>query len=80
MARRADRLAALAEETGALAMPGDVTDQDSVDQLVADVLAGGGIDALVNIAGGAFGVDSIAEGQFADWEKMYNVTSSARCG
>ncbi|HXF01484.1 MAG TPA: SDR family oxidoreductase [Arthrobacter sp.] len=73
VARRADRLAALAEETGALAMPGDVTDQDSVDQLVADVLAGGGIDALVNIAGGAFGVDSIAEGQLADWEKMYNV-------
>ena len=73
VARRADRLAALAEETGAVAMPGDVTDQASVDQLVADVLAGGGIDALVNIAGGAFGVDSIAEGKFADWEKMYNV-------
>ncbi|UNK47486.1 SDR family oxidoreductase [Arthrobacter sulfonylureivorans] len=73
VARRAGRLAALAEETGAVAMPGDVTDQASVDQLVADVLAGGGIDALVNIAGGAFGVDSIAEGKFADWEKMYNV-------
>ena len=73
VARRADRLAALAEETGAVAMPGDVTDQASVDQLVADVLAGGGIDALVNIAGGAFGVDSIAEGKLADWEKMYNV-------
>ncbi|MEV7647532.1 SDR family oxidoreductase [Arthrobacter sp. NPDC089319] len=73
VARRADRLAALAEETGAVAMPGDVTDQASVDQLVAGVLAGGGVDALVNIAGGAFGVDSIAEGKFADWEKMYNV-------
>ncbi|MGM0929021.1 MAG: SDR family oxidoreductase [Actinomycetota bacterium] len=73
VARRADRLAALAEETGAVPMPADVTDQASVDQLVADVLAGGGIDALVNIAGGAFGVDSIAEGKFADWEKMYNV-------
>jgi NADP-dependent 3-hydroxy acid dehydrogenase YdfG len=73
VARRADRLAVLAEETGAVAMPGDVTDQASVDKLAAEVLATGGIDALVNIAGGAFGVDSIADGKFADWEKMYEV-------
>ena len=77
MARRADRLAALAEETGAVAMLGDVTDQDSVDRLVANMLADGGIDALVDIAGGALGVDSIAEGKFADWEKMDDARSPA---
>jgi NADP-dependent 3-hydroxy acid dehydrogenase YdfG len=73
VARRAERLAALAQETGAVAMPADVTDQASVDRLAATVLSDGGIDALVNIAGGAFGVDTIGEGKPADWQKMYEV-------
>jgi NADP-dependent 3-hydroxy acid dehydrogenase YdfG len=73
VARRADRLEALAAETGARAIAADVTDQASVDNLVREVLAGGGIDALVNNAGGAFGVDSVLDGKFEDWDWMYQV-------
>ncbi|WP_043845704.1 SDR family oxidoreductase [Crystallibacter crystallopoietes] len=73
VARRADRLAELAAETGAVAMAADVTDAGAVERLVGEVLAGGGIDALVNIAGGAFGVDTMAAGKLADWQKMYDV-------
>lgn len=73
VARRVDRLRALAEETGAKVFAVDVTDQESVDRLAQEVLAEGGVDALVNVAGGAFGVDTIAEGKFEDWEHMYAV-------
>lgn len=73
VARRAHRLAGLARETGAVPITADVTDPEDVARVVDEVLAGGGVDALVNIAGGAFGVDSMLEGKFADWEKMYNV-------
>ncbi|NKX56168.1 SDR family oxidoreductase [Arthrobacter mobilis] len=73
VARRAHLLEDLARETGAVPFVADVTNQDDVDRLVAEVLAGGGVDALVNIAGGAFGVDTVAEGSLADWEKMYDV-------
>jgi NADP-dependent 3-hydroxy acid dehydrogenase YdfG len=73
VARREQLLKELAHETGAVPFVVDVTDSDAVSGLVDEVLAGGGIDALVNIAGGAFGVDSILDGKFADWEKMYDV-------
>ncbi|NMR31241.1 SDR family NAD(P)-dependent oxidoreductase [Crystallibacter degradans] len=73
VARRAERLEDLAAETGATAYAADITDAASVDRLVKNVLATGGIDALVNIAGGAFGTDSMLEGKLADWEHMYNV-------
>jgi NADP-dependent 3-hydroxy acid dehydrogenase YdfG len=73
VARREEKLADLAAETGATAAAADVTNPDDVARLVDEVLAAGGVNALVNIAGGAFGVDSIAEGKFADWEKMYDV-------
>ena len=73
VARRGDRLEALAEETGALAMTADVTDDESVAQLAEAVLSGGGVDALINNAGGAFGLDSVADGSVADWQRMYDV-------
>ncbi|GAB3527512.1 SDR family oxidoreductase [Arthrobacter monumenti] len=73
VARRQDRLAKLAEETGARAIAADVTDSADVGKLADEVLAGGGLDALINNAGGAFGVDTIADGKITDWEKMYNV-------
>lgn len=73
VARRADRLAALAEETGATAMVADVTSDDDVARLARDVVAGGPVHALVNNAGGALGADPVARGSIADWQAMFDV-------
>ncbi len=77
VARRADRLEKLARETGALAFAADITADDDVAALRAFVTdnfsAGGGLDTLVNIAGGARGVDSVANANIADWQWMYQV-------
>ncbi|MFC3299410.1 SDR family oxidoreductase [Arthrobacter agilis] len=72
-ARRADRLQALADETGAVPMTLDVTSQESVDAFAAEVSAAGPVHALVNNAGGAFGADPVADAVTKDWEWMYNV-------
>ncbi|OUM39543.1 SDR family oxidoreductase [Arthrobacter sedimenti] len=72
-ARRVDRLEALAEETGATAVALDVTDQASVDAFTAEVTAAGPVHALVNNAGGAFGVERVADAVTSDWEWMYDV-------
>lgn len=73
VARREDRLEALAAETGAQAIAADVTDSESVARMADEVLATGGVDAVINNAGGAWGVDSVAAGKLGDWEAMYNV-------
>lgn len=73
VARREDRLLELAAETGATPIVADVTSPPDVEALAERVLSDGGIDALVNNAGGAFGVDTVADGKFDDWEHMYNV-------
>ncbi len=73
VARRADRLANLAQETGAVAQPADITNDDDVAAILAAVEADGGIDTLINIAGGARGSDSVAEAKTDDWEWMYRV-------
>jgi NADP-dependent 3-hydroxy acid dehydrogenase YdfG len=73
VARRADRLAALAEETGCDVLVADLTDPGDVARLAAAVEAGGGATALVNNAGGAFGSDSIEDGDPADWARMFDV-------
>ena len=67
------RSQALAAETGAQALTADVTDSESVARMADEVLATGGVDAVINNAGGAWGVDSVATGKLADWEAMYNV-------
>ncbi|WP_152193053.1 SDR family oxidoreductase [Georgenia satyanarayanai] len=79
-ARRADRLAALAEETGAVAVAADLTDEDDVAALVASVRSGGPLHALVNNAGGARGADPVETGSVEDWRVMYemNVLSTLR--
>jgi NADP-dependent 3-hydroxy acid dehydrogenase YdfG len=69
-ARRVDRLNALADETGCRPLQLDVTDQASVDALVAAV---GDCRVLVNNAGGAFGLAPIASASEDDWRKMYDV-------
>jgi NADP-dependent 3-hydroxy acid dehydrogenase YdfG len=78
-ARRADRLKQLAAETGARAAVVDVTDEESVERLVREVTGSGEVNAVINNAGGAFGMETVAEARTADWEHMYNVNVSARC-
>ena len=73
VARREDRLRALAEETGAHIVVCDVTDEEQVSRLAADVAASGGATGLVNNAGGAFGADSVERSSNDDWRTMFEV-------
>ncbi len=73
VARRADRLEALAAETGADIFVADVTKQTEVDALRDHLEALGPIHALVNNAGGAFGMASVEDGDPDDWIRMYDV-------
>jgi NADP-dependent 3-hydroxy acid dehydrogenase YdfG len=73
VARRADRLEELAAETGCDVFAADVTDQAQVDAL-RDHLAGlGAVHALVNNAGGAFGMASVEASEAEDWARMFDV-------
>ena len=79
-ARRLERLEALAKETGCVPVAADLTDLGDVERLITAVKAGGGLDSLVNVAGGAIGADSIAAGSPEDWSAMFdrNVLSALR--
>ena len=72
-ARRADRLADLARETGCTVVPADLTQEDDVAALVAEVRAGGPLHSLVNNAGGALGADTVEHGRVEDWRRMYEI-------
>lgn len=72
-ARRADRLEALAQETGADVFVADVTDDDDVARLASYVAEGGPLDALVNNAGGAFGLDPVESSDLEHWRQMYEL-------
>jgi len=76
-ARRIDRLAAVAVEIGAHALPLDVTDPGSVESF-ADAVSDCAV--LVNNAGGALGLDPIAEADDEKWRWMYeaNVLGTMR--
>ncbi|MET0933262.1 MAG: SDR family NAD(P)-dependent oxidoreductase [Mycetocola sp.] len=73
VARRADRLEALAAETGAQVVVADLTVQADVDRLRDDVAASGGANALICNAGGAFGMDSVEAGDPDDWARMFDI-------
>ncbi|MFJ3956785.1 SDR family oxidoreductase [Arthrobacter sp. NPDC090010] len=73
VARRAERLEALAAETGAVALPADISEDADVERLLSAVTEAGGIDTLINVAGGARGADRIADASVDDWEWMYRV-------
>jgi NADP-dependent 3-hydroxy acid dehydrogenase YdfG len=73
VARRADRLEVLARETGAEVFVADLTVQHDVDSLRDFLAASGPISALVNNAGGAFGMSSVEEGDPADWQRMFDI-------
>ncbi|MCL1872373.1 MAG: SDR family oxidoreductase [Promicromonosporaceae bacterium] len=74
-ARRADRLDALVAEVGSAveAWPLDVTSDDDVAALVAHLEKTGGLDAVVNNAGGALGLDRVEAADLGQWQHMYDV-------
>ena len=72
VARREDRLRALAAETGCEVCVADVTVPDDVARIVA---AAGPCHALVNNAGGAIGLDSVEQGSAQDWRDMFEVNT-----
>lgn len=80
VARREDRLSALAAETGASAIACDLTDSAAVDALVAELATSGPVHALVQVAGGARGTDRIEDASVDDWQWMFdaNVLATQR--
>lgn len=77
VARREDRLVQLAQETGALPFTADVTVSEDIERLHAfaseTFKSAGGVDTVINIAGGARGVDSVANAKDEDWQWMFQV-------
>lgn len=71
VARRTDRIEALAAEIGGRAVTCDLTDADQVTALAEAV--GPSLDLLVNNAGGAIGLDPIEQGDPDDWRRMYEI-------
>ncbi|GAA4845179.1 SDR family oxidoreductase [Saccharopolyspora rosea] len=76
-ARRTDRLTELAAETGATALPLDVTEPDSVDAFVERIPE---CHVLVNNAGGAKGLAKVVDAVEDDWRWMWetNVLGTLR--
>ena len=68
-ARRMDKLQAVAEPLGAKALTLDVTDAKSVEAFCEQIAA---VNVLVNNAGGALGVEPVAESVDEKWETMYD--------
>jgi len=76
-ARRLDRLQRLAAELDGRAAVVDVTDDDSIDELVAGL---GSLDLIVHSAGGALGLEPVVEADLGRWREMFetNVIGVAR--
>ncbi|MDO5682012.1 MAG: SDR family oxidoreductase [Propionibacteriaceae bacterium] len=70
VARREDRLAELAAETGCDYVAADITSDDDVARIVE---AAGPTHALVNNAGGARGVDQVIAADLDNYRWMYEV-------
>lgn len=80
VARRADRLEALAAEGILTPIVADVTVAEDVARVREQVEAGGPLHVLVNNAGGAIGVETVEEGNPDDWRVMFetNVLGTQR--
>lgn len=76
-ARRLDRIEALAAEIDGLAVRCDVTDPADVAALAEQ--AGPAVALLINNAGGALGLEPVAEADLDAWQRMYatNVLGTA---
>jgi NADP-dependent 3-hydroxy acid dehydrogenase YdfG len=70
-ARRSDRIEQLAAEIDGTAVACDVTSAESVRGLAE--AAGPSVGVLVNNAGGALGMEPVADSDPADWRAMYDV-------
>src|SRR3954466_10083391 len=70
VARRADRLEALAAGPGLHPVVADGPHQADVDRARDEIAALGPVNALVNNAGGAFGSASVELGDPEDWRAM----------
>lgn len=80
VARRADRLASLESETGAVAYAADLTSEADIAALAGFLDDSGPVHALVHVAGGARGTERVEDGRAEDWQWMFevNVLSSQR--
>lgn len=67
-ARRLERCERIAREVGGRALPLDVTDPGSVESLAGEFAE---LAAVIHCAGGALGLDPVAEGRDEDWARMY---------
>lgn len=77
VARRADRIGALADEIGGTAVTADVTDDDAVAALASSLPR---VDVLINNAGGAKGLEPVADADIDNWRWMWetNVLGTLR--
>jgi len=71
VARREDRLQALAAETGSSAYVADLTDPEQVAGLAAHLAATGPLHAVVHVAGGARGTERVEDGSAEKWRWMF---------
>ena len=72
-ARRADRIQELAQELRGDAFALDVTDEADIERFVKSVGdVAGRVDALINNAGLALGLEPVGEGNDDDWARMLN--------
>lgn len=73
VARRAARLADLANETGCAVFAADVTSDGEVAALADFVRRRGALHALVNNAGGALGMEPVADSPLEAWTEQYEI-------
>ncbi|MEL4505410.1 SDR family oxidoreductase [Luteococcus sp. H138] len=71
VARRTERIQALADEIGGRWLEVDVTKDDDVATLAEEL--GGRLDLLVNNAGGAVGLEPVSDGDLEAWRTMFEV-------